>query len=1369
MRKLYLKILSTFLVFSSFATVGRASVVENYTYNFNSSWGPTYSSYYDYYASHDVAPAGWGHLVDGIVGSYSSAYPEYYFRATEGVDGSGCLEVGTQVLQDDESYATRTVYDLLVTPKLTGKATIQAKLRNDYSTAGVKFYKVTYENGKWVRGNEITPSVNPSLNTSAFQTIELDGLNDEYVGIRVSEAYIDDFTAESANIEDRKALNILNVTPNMTSPYNCDENENYKLSYSVNVSNSGTVDLTPGNYGISIVTINGTDTTAIATVNGEKTLKPGDSDDLDIDATINYKDYSSSEGYYFYIKENVSNSVSRGPKVTLVSHNPTCDILENSYPYAHIDSLDFDYTQTEAQQRIQIKNNGGSTLKFNSIDLPQGFSIDKLDSVAAGETATPYITLSDSITPGKKEGYITFHTNAGDSTIYVSGTTVSKSVWFTGFGSSYSDSGIPVNMTAGSWKSSYFNVKGNAYRANAAYTRSKLITPKLHFASEGKLTYQVGRDSGDGAELVLYYAADKNSGQWIKLDSIESFSEETYPSSSYDYKMTEHTVTLPAGDWYVAFDGKAVYVDNIYGGELVNIPHDLAIASENIPSTAIVNHDATATITVSNNNIKAENASSYTAKLYINNEVVAEAKPVDIASGKSATFSFAFTPHTTGTFPIAVKLDWADGYEVATEATNIVVSQETAGRTVTLGTPTTNGSSNGPIKDYYKKCETVSNFSASDINLPAGTKIKKVIYRGKNTSYTYSFDINLWLNNVSDDAALPTGSNAVDRTGAKEYSLSSIKLAQGGETSTLPYNSSSSVDLITFDLESNPFVYNGGTLQIATEQTAESYGSTFGFEADANHSGDYVYRRSDSDLSGADWQDDGSRVVVTLEIESQPSVLSGTIKDENGKAVANQPITLTSGNVVYADTTDAEGNYSLTVYQDTKTYKLSVQKSGYVPVEQTIKLDGNTTKDINLEVATGFFIASNNIPASGTVNTAYDATANAKNVITTSIAAGDYTATLYVGGEAVSTATTQDVAAGDTAKLAFEYYPHVAGTYPAYIKIVKGSDEYVTDTVQVTIGEEFAGGDVVVGTHNDDQGEAIVKRYYRYTTTHIIYPKDKINLASGTKILSLKFKSNSTGKGFKYTVYLDNTTDDFSNGFVDYDLTGKTPAFEGTLDEDNIDIELNEPFVYTGNNLRVITLVQSPDGYPNDRFEVDNTVQNATYFKYSDDAQPVITTDNVSEYSNKANYMPVLYLTVATSKTFSATITDSKTNAPVAGATVTLTSEDGHAIYTGTTDADGKVEISVAQTDKTYNVVIAAPGYAAKAVSFSFSDGDTYTEAVELEDASTDGISSIISDKDAAKNTDVYDLSGRYVGKLSDKSSLPKGVYIIGKKKVVVK
>ena len=53
-----------------------------------------------------------------------------------------------------------------------------------------------------------------------------------------------------------------------------------------------------------------------------------------------------------------------------------------------------------------------------------------------------------------------------------------------------------------------------------------------------------------------------------------------------------------------------------------------------------------------------------------------------------------------------------------------------------------------------------------------------------------------------------------------------------------------------------------------------------------------------------------------------------------------------------------------------------------------------------------------------------------------------------------------------------------------------------------------------------------------------------------------------------------------------------------------------------------------------------------------------------------------------------------------------------------------------------------------------------------LKDYAT-GIDQTLADKETEKNQSIFSLDGRYLG--NDASKLTKGIYIIGKKKVVIK
>ena len=64
--------------------------------------------------------------------------------------------------------------------------------------------------------------------------------------------------------------------------------------------------------------------------------------------------------------------------------------------------------------------------------------------------------------------------------------------------------------------------------------------------------------------------------------------EKGYWSSYYGYK--EFTLdNIPSGKVYIAFDGKSVYVDNIYGFQKTAVDHDVFFTSTSMKDVGTVN------------------------------------------------------------------------------------------------------------------------------------------------------------------------------------------------------------------------------------------------------------------------------------------------------------------------------------------------------------------------------------------------------------------------------------------------------------------------------------------------------------------------------------------------------------------------------------------------------------------------------------------------------------------------------------------------------------------------------------------------------------------------------------------------------------
>ena len=116
MKKIYLLLL--LFVLAIVSPVARAEVVSPYSFGFS---GLDTSS-------HSFAPYGWGHIVESYYddSDYETLYVTYTQKEYYGVDDGPCLLVGSQNLG---SYygGYQDVYDLLVSPLVSGKVTISVR------------------------------------------------------------------------------------------------------------------------------------------------------------------------------------------------------------------------------------------------------------------------------------------------------------------------------------------------------------------------------------------------------------------------------------------------------------------------------------------------------------------------------------------------------------------------------------------------------------------------------------------------------------------------------------------------------------------------------------------------------------------------------------------------------------------------------------------------------------------------------------------------------------------------------------------------------------------------------------------------------------------------------------------------------------------------------------------------------------------------------------------------------------------------------------------------------------------------------------------------------------------------------------------
>lgn len=1319
--------------------------VDNYSFGFDSqsSIGQIDESGYTNYFVHDFAPAGWDHLVDYYQSSgyYNDTYVNYRFNSDQGT-GGGCLQSSTQDVTDYDTYETVNLYDLLITPLVSGKIQVVAGSASSYtygSSASVKFYKMTKSNGTWVRGDEIDPDTVKNLAYGQWDTLTLTVSEPTYIGIRMNYALIDNFTAEHATIEKNPKLAIANSVSKNGAYSDADANGNVSLNYDIVLTNSGLVAFNPGDENYTLSLTRGENGEVLGTFNIDKALAIGATDTIHAGFNVPIATLGTDQ-FDAWIKENISGNQRYVSRVNPVPYTPVLSVTSPGSSRKLSGSFAFGASQKPITNRFIITNDGASPLNITSVSIPAPFT----GSLSGGSTtATILAHQSDTLTvtlptvaPGTYSGNLEIGSNAGDFTLALSGTVVDSTAWFVDFEDmSYANQHVlPASITAevrdgqpySDWSISNYpqslNLVGNklALMNNNGTVLTKAISPKLTIAEGQSLEFDAAQRSTSSV-LDIYYSADRKN--WTKAYTIVSDSTNSDANDYFDqtgegdyykyyYFHTFKVSTIPAGEYYVAFSAGNVVIDNILGYKVADVAHDIFFTTKpKAPNSAMVNYGVTDNIAIHNSNSKSEAAADYTVQYFVGNDVVAQYDGKDLAPGADAEYAVSYTPHKAGQFPIYAKVVFADGTEFTSDSDTIDIAEEVASSDVQVGTPSPNGSATtAPANIYYHYSRSASLYPAEIIGLANGTQIKSIKFKGY-VQTAKVFATKVWIGNTSL-SELPSSisdlSDVVDTASLTkvydgDYAYPAVGSGSGyGSSQTL----SVAGDVLYIPL-AQPFTYTGGNLIIAVTADNSSTYASVAYESDVDYSGYAAIQAYDNESYASGWTK-VNLPVVYFGVDASTPVLSGTVKDAQGTPVANAPVVLSSEGVQYSDTTDAQGAYSVPVVQKNRKYTLSVNLAGYAPYsEENVTVTEDATKDIVLEAATGLFVQSHAIPAAGQVNSKLTASATVLNDIAQTIGAADYTAQLFVNDEAVASAETSDIESMKSAKLTFAYTPHEAGQFPAYIQFNYGDNVYTTPVDTINIADESFGGLVQVGDSTGligSTGATPWNNWYKYSQSELIYTAADLGLEKGAVIKNIAFRgqflSDVTGNE-NMRVYIENTTDDPQSTYAEFrnytmrDTTAMTEILNGLVPYGDttvrtvhyaLSVPIPDGFIYNGNNIRITVIGNHVDQSDNQiEWVVDNSKTGRGVNRRTDSGVIDEATWSAVEAA------PVLYLTVDQKKTVAGTVTAHADGSAVAGASVLLKSDDVE--YSTTTDADGNYSIDIAKGGLTYDLIVSADGY----------------------------------------------------------------------------
>ncbi len=1278
----------------------------------------------------------WKHIVQKYDDYGDISYMPYSYYTTAGVGSSGTLYAGRQ-MTDSYGYTGATPSDYLVTPVVSGEITMQVKSNSNSSY--VSFYTLD-ETGK-AAGKLIQKFSNGTgLKSDEFVTVTISVEGPQRIGILANEVYLDDFTAADAELVPEPSIRILTAEPSETTGvlyWDQQANGSVTIEFTgVTVENNGEVDLKQGDKNFSISLINNVTGSALgAATPVPQNLAIGKTSDP-FTVTVNIpKDQISSvwswsgQSKPIYLRENLQGS-------TLKRANSMYNVYESKFLFNTSDYngsssissvIDFGMVSEETTKSFKLKNDGAAPLQIVSVTMPEGFTSDfpteSFEVPAHGQTdvnitlpATSNGTFAGNLT-------IVYKDNSGNDktyTVTLKGTMLGENTWWTDFTHGNSSLTYPVGSVAQSGiNSDYIYSNGSydyylkSYTSNGYATADNMfITPLLQAGDEDVMSFEVGRnsDSNSSSQLKVYISTDRQN--WG--DPLVSLTYDDVTSTTF----TTHTFTIPeAGNYYIGFALYRLKLDNIIGLKQVEVAHDLYIKEVNQKETIQSGDEIAPSITVISP-LKDIAAEDYTLKYFVNGKEAATIASKKLkCSAKSSTDltaeKFAVTAETTSVYETYFKFEFTDGTVFTSPVKKLTVT-------------------NDPVFVFFDK-----GTSASDKWQPDSRKTAISFGMGNQLGLVQNFEIYNWGTAplTVKSITLPGGFTAsIDKATVAPKTRQAVDITFSAQTAgtyegklAIVYTAADGTDA-TFKLPVS------GTLLDPSKWYAPFDGSNNAWPAGSRHqsnmellpsgklANDYsLYSSSSTNnnmfitpklkaKAGETLQFD-ARTYSSNWPEGAVELFAATTREGLEDAATRISLGKWSGKDVDAEHTltpefrtvsvtfDEAGEYYLGFTIVSRVYVDNIYGLTLVPVEHDVVL------------------ASSSIPADGVQNNPAIAKITLQNFGLKAEEDATYTVASYVNGVKCSEVDGTELpvvfSTSDAGvEMEVEFRSPKVGTFPVYLEVDFGNGyKLTTETVDVTFAEETLASEVTVGTPNGF-AKVPLDLYFKMSDAVMLYTAAELGLSNGDKIRSITIKGYApqdwtTSLKVAYEWTNDQSMSKPADG--DYDLTGMTVAINedahlwakggsATEVKDMITLTFSEPIVYeAGKSLRLF-FAHYYDGYKNG-FQFEKSNISHTFTRTND--------KSLSSWSSSAKQNPVLHIALdVEARKFSPTVVDSKGNA-VAGATVTLISNDGDNVqYEGTTGKDGKAAINVIQSSRTYDVKIKS------------ASGELYMDGVSVADAS---------------------------------------------------
>lgn len=932
------------------------------------------------YTNNQVKIAGWGQIVDTF--DYQEySWGDYYdetVAAEYSINNSGntgkALACGLQSGSTGGTPSSYTLYDYIVSPLVSGNVDFKIKLSTYKGSIEVKKATLNSETGKYEVGENITYEGEAA--TAAWNTISFNLTEPTMVAIRLSNAIIDDFYADTADVPEVRSMSVEKVSfyvpdaeeanryPSSGPKIIMNTNNMGKVGARIKVTNTGNVALTPGteNYSVTLkiassATATGTNVYSTVSVPLDFTLQPGETKE-DVDVSCEFTTTQTRPNLSVY--ENFSNTFANVGYFTVVPYIAALTIKDEGSSYG-ISSKDLGIYRGEKQFNLQFQNTGGAPLVIIGTDNDNVTFVDELPiTVPAGETSL--LALKSAGFGAEINATVTILSNAVETTgtrkFVLKGYEAPANCYFNTFDEENSLDGWVKIDAVNKWELTHESkdTKNDSQKlVNQSSTDYQIVSPLLAFEAEAPYGF-MAYGSSSSAKLRVQYSKDRTNWSDIYLIAGSSTSGSTKDDSfdSQAYTLKRFIFAMPeAGNYYIRLDGHYCAVDNFFGGTLTEVAHDLAVTSASA-SASKVNYPLTATATFDNYKQSAE--SDYEAQLRIDGETVATAEPQEIVFGTPVTFNFSHIPHIAGTHQVSVALAFADEYEIESAPIEVEILEELEDFEKQVNDMTSSASY---IPLYLGNYASMSDFviPAERIDLEAGADLTglALLYFNTGADQYVQSDMEIYIANTEDVGFTEDVSTATPLENMTRVYRSANHAAEGEEEDRWDYVFSTNTSMSEYKKLNfkfaEPFKYAGKNIRIffSHKQKGKSSGSlnSFTFRTMSgipNTQARYrsMYSATSSDINNVKFTNTTSQPVILFNVHNDAATLSGrvfeTVATSNSAMraesteipVVNAVLTLAdeeNPDIWYTATTDDDGNYEMKVFQPGRTYTLSAVAS----------------------------------------------------------------------------------------------------------------------------------------------------------------------------------------------------------------------------------------------------------------------------------------------------------------------------------------------------------------------------------------------------------------------------------------------------------